>query len=512
MKKLLFVTVLIFSLISCSDNKKAVNDDTEKNNSFAVLYPNVRTGNRTFDIAYRIAVGDLFSNIQEHKSELTGNEEPVIIAGIDYSRPWVRDAAINSWNGGSFIVPEIAENTLFSIVKKRDNGKYRIIGQYWDAIIWVTGAWNHYLVTGDRAFLEKAFNVSKDEIEFLERTEFNRDYHLFRGLGWSDGVAEYPEKYAKAGGHSDAFRWPEFNKEKAATTGHGIPMMSTYANTLYYNAYKILKKMSDELGGNEGEKWDDKAAKIKEAINNHLWNDSTGQYNLYIDEDGICEIQEALANTYAIMFGITNDKQTKLIFENQHISSAGITCGWPELPRFKEMNKDGMTFGRHNVTVWPHIQGMWADVAAKNREVDKFAFEFRTLANHAVRDMQFSEMYHPVSGARYGGMQIGGGGKIVLWQSTRRQTWAATAFIRMVYNGIFGIRLNNEGVEFFPVVPKELSDIKMTNLKYRNMILNISIKGSGTEIESFKVNGAEKDKASISNRERGVQNIEIRLN
>ena len=217
-------------------------------------------------------------------------------------------------------------------------------------------------------------------------------------------------------------------------------------------------------------------------------------------------MEEALTNSYAVMFGIADDRQAESIFKNVHVSAAGVTCGWPELPRFKKLNKDGMTFGRHNVTVWPQIQGMWADIAAKNKKVDIFSHELFTLAKHAVRDMQFSEIYHPVSGERYGGMQMNNG-KMVVWESTRRQTWAATAFMRMIYNGVFGIELSQQGVGFAPVVPEGLNNPKLTNLKYRNMLLNLSVEGEGTKIKSFKVNGIEFDKAFISKDATGAQNV-----
>ena len=504
MKKLFFIIISTIAFISCSEVETPKTNDTT---SFEVTYPNLKTGDRTLDLAYRIAIGDLFTNIQDYKSKFTGNIVPVIIAGVDYNNPWIRDAAINSWNGASYIVPRIAENTLYSVIEKQKDGKLIMTGQYWDRMLWTIGAWNHYLITGDKQFLKQAFSITKDALNFYEETEFNPEYNLFRGLAWSDGVAEYPTKYADINGLSGAFFWSEHNKGKVFPKGYGIPMMSTYANTIYYQSYNVAIKMAIELGEDQ-ENWEEKASNLKYAINKYLWNSKTGQYNLYIDEDGVCEITEALADSYAIMFGITDDKQTESIFENKHISEHGVTCGWPELPRFKEMNDDGMTFGRHNVTVWPQAQGMWADVAAQNKKVNVFTHELNTLASNAVRDMQFSEIYHPITGKRYGGMQMNNG-KMVLWESTRRQTWGATAYLRMIYNGMFGISLSEKEISFNPTVPAKLNNIKLNDLKYRNMILNISIVGNGTKIKSFKLNGVEKSKFSLSNRLKGEQDIKI---
>jgi hypothetical protein len=108
--------------------------------------PALRTNNRTLNDAYRIAIGDLVGNVMPFKSGLLERPAPVILAGLDYGRPWTRDASINAWNGASLIMPEIARNTLLSVVERSDGG-IRIGGQYWDCIVWATGAWHHYLYT-----------------------------------------------------------------------------------------------------------------------------------------------------------------------------------------------------------------------------------------------------------------------------------------------------------------------------------------------------------------------------
>ena len=124
--------------------------------------------------------------------------------------------------------------------------------------------------------------------------------------------------------------------------------------------------------------------------------------------------------------------------------------------------------------------------------------------------MQFSEIYHPVTGKRYGGLQASGE-EITLWESTRRQTWAATAYLRMIYSGMFGIIPDERGISISPSVPSELSTVRLSGLKYQDMLINVTIKGNGTEIGSFKVNGIESEVAFIHKDGTGVQSIEIIL-
>ena len=203
---------------------------------------------------------------------------------------------------------------------------------------------------------------------------------------------------------------------------------------------------------------------------------------------GKCDHQEGLGSAYAILFGIADAKQTEAIFENQHITPAGIPCGWPNFSRYE--SKDGKSFGRHIGTVWPQIQGFWADAAARAGKPEVFGHELFNLAAHAVRDKQFAEIYHPVTGEIYGGLQENGG-KIVLWNATSRQTWSATAYIRMVFMGLAGMRFDTDGVRFQPVMPKGVGNVHLSNIRYRKMALDVTVEGNGSKIKQCRINGKE---------------------
>ncbi|MCD6346743.1 MAG: hypothetical protein J7L96_04910, partial [Bacteroidales bacterium] len=393
------------------------------------ISPQLKTGNKDIDMAFRIALGDYFTNIQPYNIGISDTIRPMILAGLNYSKPWTRDASINSWNAGSFLTPDIARNTLLSVLTGT-NDTIRIGGQYWDAIIWVTGAWNHYLVTGDRKFLELAYKVTTNSLYYSEKREFNKDYNLFRGLGWSDGVSAYEGKYANTGGSSAAFDWPENNPDKVCKTGFGIPMMALSTNCLYYNAYRIAHRMSEELKVDTLD-WSEKASKLKVAINEHLWNASTKMYRFYIDEDEESNLQETIGNAYALLFSVADESQAIAVLQNQHVTPAGVPCGWPPLKRYQT---DSTQYPRHNAVVWPQIQAFWAEATAQFNKPEMFYHELANLAKHAVRDMQFAEIYHPYSGEIYGGIQESNG-KLALWGAANRQTWSATGYIRMILYG-----------------------------------------------------------------------------
>ena len=130
--------------------------------------------------AYNLAVNTVRINVRRG----------ILAAGGDYGGEWTRDIAINSWNGVSMIMPEVAERSLWSVTLNRDT----IGHQYWDKILWVLAANNHYNITGDGVFLQQAYDCAVNTMKQLEQTVFDKEYRLFTGPAvMADGIAGYPE-------------------------------------------------------------------------------------------------------------------------------------------------------------------------------------------------------------------------------------------------------------------------------------------------------------------------------
>jgi alpha-galactosidase len=74
-------------------------------------------------------------------------------AGGDYQEPLTRDASVNSWNALGLLAPDLARNTLWAVCERRADGGLCIQNdnQWWDKVIWVIAAWNHYATTHLRA-------------------------------------------------------------------------------------------------------------------------------------------------------------------------------------------------------------------------------------------------------------------------------------------------------------------------------------------------------------------------
>jgi glycogen debranching enzyme len=466
--------------------------------------PALVTGIADVDSMYRLALGVVRFNASRERHGMMPGEGYILHAGQAYPETWTRDAAYNNLFAVALISPEMARNSLLCEIMRDDQYGDRIgnanwyaatpsRSQYWDAIVWLVGAWEHYLCSGDATFLDLARRIGTNSIRYFEDTAFDEQLGLFDGpASYGDGVSAYPPPYADAGGSS-------FILDTKARTDGRFVMKALSTNCLYYRAYRILGAMA-ALEGGDPAPWLRRADALREAINRALWLPAAGRYAYFLDMRGRPDAHmEAMGHAMAIIFGVADSERTRSILAHQYISPNGIPCVWPVFPEY------GTGFARHCGTVWPHAQGLWAWACADARDVERFASEFFTLTRLAKTSGDFREIYHPVTGKPFGGVQIG-----QTWESQPRQTWSATAYLAMVYHGVFGIRCDTAGIAFAPMLTDGISRASLTGLRYRGMKLDIGLRGAGTRVVNCRIDGVEAP-PFIACRLRGRHRVEMEL-
>jgi len=142
-------------------------------------------------------------------------------------------------------------------------------------------------------------------------------------------------------------------------------------------------------------------------------------------------------------------------------------------------------------------------------KVDLFEHELRKLAHHACRDLQFAEIYHPISGEIYGGQESDQG--IREWKSCSWQGWSATGFMRMIFMGLVGMTFEPNGVRFKPLLPQGFKCVRLSRLPYRGMSVDIQIEGHGNQIAEFRINGRSVHPPVLSATGSGEQRITIKM-
>lgn len=472
-----------------------------------ISIPTLSTGIPAIDKAFRIACGDFAGNITLFRSRMSGAKEPVIIAGMDYDSPWIRDAAFNTWYAG-MLCPDIAKNTLCSVLTRTGDGLVIDDGsnQYWDKIIWAWGAWKYYLYTGDREFIKTALEAIENTLDQLIRGEFDEKDGLFRGGAcFQDGIAAYPDKLVsrqrKSGIIDCVYDQPR--PEFLAGKGIGLPCKALSTNCLYLAAYEVADHMRKESG--LPERWAKESSGLRNHINEKFWNDATGTYRYLLDADDPNPArQEGLGHAFALLFGIAGGNREEKMIRNIHITPQGLPCVWPQYERYGGTKG---VYARHSGVIWPQVCVAWCEALARAGYREMAFDEMMKLAEKAARDYIFSEIYHPETGLPYGGIQEDGARGMVEWASCRRQTWCASGFISMVLNVFPGVRYSPSGLAFSPYLPEGTDEISLSDFPYRQSRLNITVRRNTSN--RLLINGKESE--MIDSEIKGTNDIIINL-
>lgn len=426
-----------------------------------------------------------------------------IRAGGGYDQPWTRDASVNSWNAGNLLEPVVARNTLWAVVKREKNGRL-IVQQdkeWWDQIIWVTAAWKHYEVTGNAAFLGRAYQTAVDTLQADREKHFNDHYGLFEGPAFlNDGIAGYPAPPADAKESRGSFVLDYKGADK---------MMVLSTNCLYVSAYRSAAKMARALGrpAKEVAALDGQANALAATIRERFWIAGKGRFGYLIHGVGplqgkLEDYQESSGQAFAILFGVATPEQAQSILSHVKLLPHGIPDVYPSFARYS-LDRPG----RHNAIVWPMVEGYWGDAAARAGDTAAFAHAMSGLAELSDDSGgHFYEIYNGVSGRPDGGWQTGHH-----WQSQPDQTWSATAYLRMVYFDLFGMRFHPDGIEFAPTLPRGWGDVSLVGVHYRGAVLTIRLKGAGDTVKSFRLDGRKISKPVIPGTLKGPHMVEIVL-
>ena len=385
-------------------------------------------------------------------------------AGGDYDTPWTRDAAINTWNAGRFLAPQVARDTLLAVCTPDEQGLPIIQpdSQKWDRVVWILGAWQYWLATGDGEFLELARGITERSLAQLKCERYDETFGLYLGGSFfNDGIAGYPKELYEPGMDSSFVGdHPKCDE---------IFCLST--NLLYCEALRIAARM----GGGEAE-W----LRFRENLRQKFRNpDGTLRYILY--PDGRHDDSKELAGH---AFGVLFDVFPGEVLEHLDREEFGIPSIMPPFPGLFSRERPG----RHNNLIWPFLNGFYIRAAAKCGRIDAVEKELGLMTELFSED--FREIYSPYDGQPHGGWQLGGDGcRGHLWHSCRAQTWSATGYLGAVLSGVFGVNPCEEGLKIAPCVPEMLADSALYGLTIRNSELDIVLHGFGTQIERMTLDG-----------------------
>ena len=348
-----------------------------------------------------------------------------------------------------------------SIIMQRE-GQWPVVS---DHIGWATAAWEVYKTTGDRNWLSYCKHVIEKTLSINSEVLMDNSTGLIHGAGYTTSRPLGVRRMT----------WMGYNDLFAC--------MSLGNNILTAQAYTILGEMCDELGIENTYEKD--AQRLKDAINQHLWNEDNGFYSSFLYGMAFLRQSPTTDNTsqaMCVLWGIADDKRAENLIANTPVSDKGVSITYPA------NNPLEPYFANSS---WATTQALWNMAAAyignENALRRGLGALYRAQALYQSRSIHMKDIIIDELG-----------------------TGASNA--AMILRVLLGMKFKPEGIEFEPMVPIGMPGKKTyKGLNYRKAVLDFTIEGIGNDIADITDNGKPMESAFLPKDIEGHHHIKITL-
>ena len=482
----------------------------EKKNDLSA-FPRLTTPFAVEESVYNMSVDECINAVEP---------DGTLRTGLEWGGVWTRDVSYSIILSMAYMQPQAAMTSLLCKINEKgeiiqDTGT----GGAWpcstDRMIWVGAAWEIYKVTGDRKWLEKVYPVVKKSLEVDMRTIYDEETGLAKGessfIDWRK--QSYPQ-------------WMD-SGDISASKCLGTNMVHYIALT---SAAQMARLLDDDLSG---DRFMMQASQVKDAVNEHLWMEDKGYYAQYLggrNDDILYKKSETLGQALAILYGVADvcdkecdecpsncenangvcdgradslkscakcaENRATRLSESMPVVDFGAPVFWPWIADMAPY---------HNRAVWPFVQSYWIQACAKvgneSGVIHGIGAVWRAAMMYATNKENFV-----ANDGNWKGTQV----------NSSNMLWSLSGSLSITFRTLFGINYMSENatsdaaIIFAPAVPKSLSaERKIENFSYRNALLDITVKGYGDVIKSFRIDGVECPDPVFSSSVEGHHSVEI---
>ena len=408
-------------------------------------------------------------------------EDGGIVAGARWPDVWTRDLAWGAILAAAAVAPEAVQKSL--LLKVDDKG--RIVqdlgtGGSWpvstDRVAWTVAAWEVYVVTGDRDWLQQAYEIAQRSA----KADLHAAYDVRTGLFY---------------GESSFLDWREQSYPRWMQAADIYQSQSLGTNALHYASWRILARMAESLG-EPAHQYQAVADAVQTGMNQHLWQAEAGYHGQFIYGRTyrlLSPRAEALGEAFANLFGVSNNKQRALSVASLPVVSFGVPSFWPysaDVPPY------------HNAGIWPQVGGFWTWAAAEAGNSAAVEHGLATLYRAAALFLTNKENMVAETG-HFEGTEL----------NSDRLIGSVGASLATVYRVLLGMRFHEDRLEFRPFVPRAYDGRReLHGFRYRAARLDIEITGYGDAAASVYLDGKLLPGTSIPGNLRGKHHLRITMN
>ncbi len=413
--------------------------------------------------------------------EMVNAVEPdtTLRTGKEWSGVWTRDVSYSILLSMAYLQPEAS---MISLMKKVDP-LGRIIqdtgsGGAWpvstDREIWCVAAYEIYKVTGDRKWLEYIYPIIKRSLETDSKTVYDP----------STGLAK---------GETSFIDWREQSHPKWMQCADIFNTETLSTSIVHAQAWRVLYDIASELGHKKvADEALEMSEKIVDGINANLWLEDKGYYGMYLygrDNLIMNPKAETLGESLAIMWDVADEARAKTITENNPTTPFGATIFYPQIADMPSY---------HNNALWPWVGCWWAIANAKAGNEDGVMQGIGAIVRPAALFCTNKENFNLDNGDIYTEL------------NSSNMLWCLSGNLALTHKILFGLEFGKDRLMFHPFVPKALGgELRLDNFKYRDAVLDITVKGYGNKIKSFTVNGHEQAPEIPAKKAKGTMKVEI---
>ncbi len=451
-------------------NEADYSDKTWKPTEDLTNRPQYKSEQPIVDALYNLSLEEAIKNIEPDSTLRTGAK---------WGGVWTRDVSYSIFLAFAYHEPEVAKISLRRKVRRdrivQDTGS----GGAWpvssDRTTWCLAAWEIYKVTGDQDWLREVYPVIKNTLEDDFKTIYDPELGLYSGessfLDWREQT------------------YPKWMDNRDIYVSHNLG-----TNVVHFRAHEILVEMARILG-EPFELYETRAEAIKSGIDTHLWSHDKGYHGQFLygrPEMILSPRFETLGEALAILFDVTDKNLTADIVSNAPMTEFGATCIYPQIPNIPPY---------HNNGIWPFVQAYWNLAAAKT-------------GNEKVLNHGLAAIYRAAGLflTNYENMVAETGDFLGTEINSHRMLWSMAGNLAMVHRVFMGMEFQTNGLNLNPVIPETYGGTKsLTNFKYRDAVINITIEGYGFGYRSVTINGQPADQAFIPANAKGTYDIAIQM-
>lgn len=433
-------------------------------------YPRLSSSNRLHNAIYNMGLDEMVNAVEPDTTLRTGKEW----AGV-----WTRDVSYSIILSMSYLQPVASKISLM----KKVNRNGRIIqdtgsGGAWpvstDRMIWATAAYELYKVTGERDWLEYIYPVIKNSLE--------DDFEVV----YKNGIVN---------GETSFIDWREQSYPRWMQTANIYESQSQNTGAVHVQALRVLSSIAAELGKkNESAHYAALADQLNTAMQERFWMPEKGYMAMYTygsDFPILNPRSETLGQSFAILFDQLPAERAASITENVPVTPFGPAIFFPQIADMPSYHNNGL---------WPFVASYWtlanAHVGNEQGTLQGFGSVFRPAALFATNKENFNL----------------DNGDIFTELNSSNMLWSLSGNLALTHRILFGLQFEENGLNFRPFVPKALADTRrLDGFRYRNAMLNITVKGYGSEIKKFTINGEFQTEPFIAGDAEGTIDIVITM-